>query len=297
MRVFVTGASGYIGQAVTRHLLNSGYSVTGLARNDAAAGLVSALGADVYRGGIYEPAKLADAAEQADAVIHCAYDHAAADKQAAADADEHAIMAMAAVLAGSDRPLLVTAATSGIAIGRVATEDDAVTPSFEAFTPRRSEQTALQAAAGGVRAMALRFPPTVHGPNDEAYVPALITFARQQGRAAYVGDGGNRWPAIHINDAVRLYAAALEQGTAGAVYNGTGETGIPFRRIAETIGARLGLPAVSISPDEAEAAFGWLAPLAQADVPASSARTQQRLGWRPEEVGLIADLETGSYFA
>jgi nucleoside-diphosphate-sugar epimerase len=293
MRVFVTGASGHIGMLVVAELQQAGHQVVGLARSDASAARLTAAGAGALRGTLDDLESLREAAAAADGVIHLAFIHDFSDYARSAEADRRAIEAIGEVLAGSDRPLIVTSGTGGIRPGHIMTEDDTPAPGL----PRISEATALALVPRGVRASVMRLPPSVHGPTDlHGFVPTLINIARAKGVAAYVGDGANRWPAVHNLDAAHLYLLALEQAPAGTRLHGVGDEGIPFRQIAESIGRHLNLPTASISQDEALAHFGWIGALASLDIPASSALTQQRFGWRPVRPGLIADLDEGHYF-
>ena len=292
MRVFVTGATGFIGSAVVQELLGAGHQVLGLARSEAAAQALTAAGARVHRGSLDDLDSLRRGAAAAEGVIHTAFVHDFAAYVAAGQTDRHAIAALGAALAGSARPLVVSAGLAGIALGRPATEEDAPA----AGSPRVSEPAALALAAQGVRAAAIRLAPSVHDQGDYGFVPALINIARQKGAAAYVGDGRNRWPAVHRLDAARLYRLALEQGAGGAVYHGAADEGIPMRAIAEVIGRHLHLPVVSKTPEEAADHFGWMARFVGLDMPATSALTQQRLHWHPGQPGLLADLEQGHYF-
>jgi nucleoside-diphosphate-sugar epimerase len=296
MRVFVTGATGFIGSAVVAELLSTGHEVTGLARSDAGAAALAAAGAKVHRGALGDLDSLRDGAAVSDGVIHTAYIHdfsGTGDPTAAARADGRAIEALGEALAGSGRPLVVA---TGIvpAPGRLSTEEDNV-PDDAAY-PRVSERVALSFAGRGVRAIAMRLPPSVHGQGDHGFVPALIGIARAKGVSAYVGDGSNRWPAVHRLDAARLFGLALESAPDGARLNAIGDEGVPFRDIAEVIGAHLRLPVVSMSREEADGHFGLFGLFASWDVPASGALTQQRYQWRPACPGLIADLEEGHYF-
>jgi nucleoside-diphosphate-sugar epimerase len=298
MRVFVTGATGFIGSAVVRELLEAGHSVTGLARSDQGAAAVTAAGAEVHRGSLTDLDRLRAGAAEADGVIHTAYIHdfsPTGDPAAAARTDGQAIEALGETLAGSGRPLVVAAGSALLAPGRLATEDDNVpgdTPH-----PRVSEQVALQFAERGVLVSAMRLPPSVHGRGDHGFVPALIGIARAKGLAAYVGDGSNRWAAVHRLDAARLFRLALESAPAGTRLHAVGDEGVPFRDIAAVIGRHLDLPVTSISREEADGHFGGFALFASMDVPASSAITQQRFGWHPVQPGLIADLDEGHYFS
>jgi nucleoside-diphosphate-sugar epimerase len=298
MRVFVTGASGFIGSAVVTELLTHGHQVTGLARSDNSAHAVAAAGAQVHRGSLADLESLRAGAAASDGVIHTAYIHdfsPGADFSAPANADRAAIETLGETLAGSGRPLVVAAGTALLAPGRVATEDDE--PAAAGVHPRISEQVALPFAERGVRVSAMRLPPSVHGEGDHGFVPRLIGFARAKGLSAYIAEGANRWAAVHRLDAARLFRLALEDAPAGSRLHAVGDEGVPFREIAAVIGRHLDLPVTSLSQQEAESHFGGLAMFASLDAPASSALTRQRYGWRPGQPGLIADLDAGHYFS
>ncbi|QDA59249.1 SDR family oxidoreductase [Hymenobacter jejuensis] len=291
MRVFVTGASGFIGSAIVQELRGAGHQVLGLARSEASAQALTAAGAEVHRGTLEDVDSLRRGAAAADGVIHAAFIHDFSQYMAAGETDRLAIEALGEALSGSDRPLVVTAGLAGFALGRPATEED--TP---AAGPRMSEQTALKLAAQGVRASVVRLAASVHDDGDYGFVPTLIRIAREKGVAAYLGEGLNRWPAVHRLDAAHLFRLVLEQGAAGACYHGAADEGVPLRDIAAVIGRHLDVPVVSKSPEEAADHFGWMARFVGMDAPASSALTQQRLGWHPSHRSLLADLEHGRYF-
>src|ERR1700723_1244305 len=293
MRVFVTGATGFIGTAVIRELLDAGHAVLGLARSDAAAKSLIADGAQVHRGSLEDPESLRSGAAAADGVIHTAFIHDFNNYAPAAKADRRAIETLGGALAGSDRPLIVTSGTLlAQRQGSLATEEDAANPSF----PRKSEEAALALAARGVRASVLRLPPSVPGNRDHGFVPRLISIAREKGVSAFIGDALNRWPAVHRLDAAHLYRLVLGTSSVGARYHGVADEGVPAREIAEVIGRHLNLAVVSKSREEAADHFGWIALFFCLDWPASSAQTQDRLGWRPVQPGLIADLKAEHYF-
>ncbi|HYK51558.1 MAG TPA: SDR family oxidoreductase [Terriglobales bacterium] len=293
MRVFVTGATGFIGTAVVRELIDVGHQVLGLARSDAGAQSLTAAGAGVHRGSLEDLESLRSGAMAADGVIHTAFIHDFSNYWPAAEADKRAIETLGDAVAGSDRPLIVTSGTLlAQRQGSFATEEDAPNPSF----PRKSEEAALALPARGVRASVLRLPPSVHGNGDHGFVPRLISIAREKGVSAFIGDGLNRWPAVHRLDAAHLYRLVLENSSAGDRYHGVADEGVPAREIADVIGRHLNVPVVSKSREEAAEHFGWIAPLFGMDGPASSAQTQERLGWRPVQPGLIADLDAGHYF-
>ena len=297
MRVFVTGATGFIGSAVGRELVEAQHRVVGLARSDRGAASLTAAGAEVHRGSLTDLDSLRAGAAAADGVIHTAYIHdfsETGDPAAAARTDGRAIEALGETLAGSGRPLVVASGAALLAPGRAATEED--TMPDDVPHPRVSEQVALQFAGRGVRVSALRLPPSVHGQGDHGFVPALIGIARAKGVAAYVGDGSNRWAAVHRLDAARLFRLALESAPAGTRLHAIGDEGVPFRDIAAVIGRHLDLPVIAISREEADGHFGRFALFASMDVPASSTITQQRFGWHPVQPGLIADLDAGHYF-
>jgi nucleoside-diphosphate-sugar epimerase len=293
MRVFVTGATGFVGTAVVRELIDAGHQVLGLARSDAAAKSLVVAGADVHRGSLDDLESLRSGATAADGVIHTAFIHDFSNYGPAAEADRRAIETLGGALAGSDRPLIVTSGTLlAQRQGLLATEEDAHNPNF----PRKSEDAALALAERGVRAFVLRLPPSVHGSGDHGFVPRLIGIAREKGVSAFIGDGLNRWPAVHRLDAAHLYRLVLEKGSAGATYHGVADEGVPTREIAEEIGHGLNVPVVSKSPEEAADHFGWIARFFGIDGPASSALTRGRLGWRSVQPGIIADLNAEHYF-
>jgi len=293
MRVFVTGATGFIGSAIVRELIDAGHQVLGLARSDAGAKSLAATGAKVHRGDVEDLDSLRSGVAASDGVIHTAFIHDFSKFEANCEIDKRAIEALGTALAGSDRPLIVTSGTAiAFTPGRLTTEEDAPNSPI----PRvASEKAAASVAAQGVRVLVMRLP-QVHDPVKQGLISYMIDVARQKGVSAYVGDGRNRWPAVHRLDAAHLYRLALEKGSAGARYNAVAEEGIPLREIAEVVGRGLKVPVVSKSAEEAGEHFGWLAHFVGADVPASSALTQQRLGWRPKGPGLIADLNAMKYF-
>lgn len=324
MRVFVTGATGFVGAAVTKELMAAGHSVTALARSEAAAKTLSAKGIQPLLGNLDDMESLRSAAVAADGVIHLAFMHGLGQVPfpqrlriffgglptgivsrflaISAEADRRAIETIGEALKGSGRPLVTTFGTVGLShvgfrAGKPATEQDEPDPLSAGIARAKTEESVESLASLGVRATMVRLAPSVHGDGDTGFVPQLISIARKKGQSAYIGDGQNRWPAVHRADAARLFRLALEKGVAGARYHGVAEEGIPFRSIAEAVGRGLGIPAVSISPKQAASQFSYLAGFAATDNPSSSDLTRQQLGWEPTEQGLLADLKGSGYFA
>jgi nucleoside-diphosphate-sugar epimerase len=296
MKVFVTGATGFIGSAIVRELLANGHQVLGLARSDASAASLAATGAEVHRGSLDDLESLRSGAAAADGVIHTAYNHDFSDYIGAAQTDQRAIEAFGEVLAGSNRPLVITSGTAGLTPGSSGTEEDAG-DSNSPMAPRLvSEAVALSLAARGVRSSVVRLPPSVHGKGEHGFVPMLISIARAKGVSAYPGTGSNRWPAVHRLDAARLFRLALENAPAGSRLHGVADEGVPVREIAAVIGRRLSIPVASLPVEEAVEHFGWLGRALLLDNPASSVLTQQLLGWHPTEPSLLADLDHDYYF-
>lgn len=296
MRVFVTGATGFIGTAIVRELLEAGHEVLGLARSDEAADALARAGAAAHRGDLLDVGSLAAGAGACDGVIHAAFIHDFSKYEENAEIDRRALEAMAGALEGSGKPLVATSGTTVLAPGRTGTEEDAPAPDSPGYI-RAASEVVLAAADRGVRASVVRLPPSVHGPGDRAFVPALIEVARRTGVAAYIGDGANRWPAVHRLDAARLFRLALEKAAPGSRLHGAAEEGIPMRAIAETIGQGLGVPVRGIAADEAAAHFDWLGLFVAIDNPTSSALTRDALGWRPQEDGLLTDMRESGYFS
>ena len=294
MRIFLTGATGFIGSAIVPELINAGHQVLGLTRSDAGAHSLKAAGAEVHRGNLEDLESLRSGAAASDGVIHCAFNHDFSKFLENCEMDKRAIEAMGDVLAGSDRPLLITSGTGmgSAAPGQTATEDY-----FDANHPiprKASEVAGATVAERGVNVSVIRLP-QVHDTVKQGLITYAVALAREKGVSAYIGEGLNRWPAAHVLDVARLYRLALEKHQAGSRYNAVAEEGVSMRQIAEVIGQGLKVPVVSLSPEQAPAHFGWLAMFAGYDMPASSALTQQRLGWHPTGPSLITDLEQMHY--
>jgi nucleoside-diphosphate-sugar epimerase len=304
MKIFVTGASGWIGSAVVPELLGAGHEVVGLARSDASARKLQDAGAIVHRGDLDDPDDLAKAADGSDGVIHLAFQHETAfggDFATAGTADRRAVEAMGAALAGSDRPFVLASGMVGLSVGRLATENDGLVASPEVRANPAGVRTAtalltLSLRGIGVRASVLRFPPTVHGEGDNGFMAIFVGIARERGMAGYVGDGTNRWPAVHVSDAARLARLAVEAAPAGSVLHAAGEEGVPFIHIAEAMGRGLDVPTGSVDPADALEHFGFLGLFAGLDSPASATITRELLGWEATGPSLLEDLEKDYYY-
>ena len=292
MRVFVTGATGFIGTHVVRELIGAGHAVLGLTRSDAGAAALNRAGADAHRGSLEDPESLARGAAASEGVIHLAFDHDFSKWAETCDMDRRAIEALGGALAGSQRPLIVTSGTAAARVeGRATTEDDAPNSPI----PRVASEHAAEAAwVNGANVSVVRLP-QVHDPVKQGLISPLMAIAREKGVSAYVGDGQNRWPAAHVLDVARLYRLALEKGVAGARYNAVAEEGVALRDIAASLGRGLKLPVVAKSAEEAGEHFGWLGVFMSTDIPASSALTREKLGWHPTGPGLISDLDRAGY--
>ena len=295
MRVFLTGATGFVGSAVTKELISAGHQVLGLTRSDKGAAALKAAGAEPHHGDLENLDSLRAGADSTDGTIHCGFIHDFSNFAHSCEVDRQAIETVGATLAGSDRPFLITSGLAGFAPGRLATEEDAPAPGT--FPRAESERLVLGFADRGVRAGVVRLSPSVHGEEDHGFVPMIINMAREKGVSAYIGEGTNRWGGVHRLDAAVLYRLALEKGTAGTRHHGVADEGVPTREIAETIGRRLNLPVRSLSAEEAKAHFGWMAMFFGMTLAASSALTRGRLGWEPTRPGLLADLDQEHYFA
>ena len=294
MRVFVTGASGWIGSAVVPELIGAGHEVVGLARSDAAAAAIVAAGAEAYRGSLDDPASVRDGAALCDGVVHLGYNHDFSQMDAAAKTDHDVIEAIGAALKDSDRPFVVAGGVLGLAPGRIATENDVPDP---ALHPRSANVAlALSLARDGVRSSCVRFAPTVHGDGDHGFIATLVAIARAKGNSSYIGDGANCWPAVHRLDAARLVRLTLEGAPAGTSVHAVAEPGIATRAIAEAIGNGLGLSVISIPVDESSDHFGWMGRFFGADATASNTITRELLDWQPTHHGLLEDLQEGHYF-
>jgi nucleoside-diphosphate-sugar epimerase len=291
VHVFITGATGWVGSAVVKELIGAGHRVTGLVRSESKAAALAATGATVLHGTLDDLDTLRGAAAGADAVIHTAFNHDFSKFADNSEQDRRAIETLGSALEGSDRPLLVTSGVARLASGRVATEMDMPVP--HPSMPRKSEATAQALAARGVHVATVRLAPSVHGLGDHGFIPILIRIARETGVSAYIGEGLNRWPGVHVQDAARLYRLALEHGVTERAYHAIADEGVAFKEIAEVIGRRLGVPVESRTREH----FGWFADFAGADMPASSKHTRDVLGWEPTQAGLLQDIDQPGYFA
>jgi nucleoside-diphosphate-sugar epimerase len=305
MKIFVTGASGWIGSAVVPELLSAGHQVVGLARSDESAEALHAAGVTVIRGDIDDLNILRQAAAASDGVIHLAFKHELAfsgNFKGAAYSDRQAVEVFAEALKGTDKPLVIASGVLGLTPGKVATEQDghqseALTAHGEGPAARlATAEYTLSLKSHGIRSVVMRLPPTNHGDGDNGFMATLVGIARQKGASGYIGDGQNRWPAVHRLDSARLFRLAVEQAPAGSTLHAVAEEGIAIRDIAEVIGRQLHLPVVSIAPEEAAEHFSWLANFLALDSPASSTLTRELMGWQPSHPGLIADLDQGHYF-
>ncbi|MFG2793481.1 SDR family oxidoreductase [Streptomyces sp. NPDC048419] len=300
MRIFVTGASGWIGSALVPELLEAGHEVTGLARSDSSAAALTAAGADVVRGSVDDLDVMAGAAAEADGVVHLAFKHDIAfsgDFQGAAEADRRAVDALAEPLAGTDRPFVLASGLAGLKPGQVASERDMPTVDGSALSIRASTSLAVLALAErGVRSSIVRLSPTCHGDGDHGFMASLVAVARDKGVSGYIGDGANRWPAVHRLDAARLFRLAVEEAPAGSVLHGVAEEGVAIRDVAEVIGRHLDVPVTSVTPEDAPGHFTWLSAFLGLDAPASNTLTRGLLAWEPTQPGLLEDLDKGHYF-
>ncbi|QFZ74348.1 NAD-dependent epimerase/dehydratase family protein [Streptomyces fagopyri] len=301
MRIFVTGASGWIGSAVVPELTGAGHQVVGLARSEASADALTAAGAEVVRGTVDDLDVLRDAAAASDGVIHLAFKHDiafAGGFKDAAEADRRAVDVLGDALAGTDRPFVLASGVVGLAPGRQATERDMPAVDGSPISIRMATARAVLALASrGVRSSVVRVSPTCHGDGDNGFMAALVDIARAKGVSGYLGDGANRWPAVHRLDAARLFRLAVEKAPAGSVLHGVAEQGVEIRAVAEVIGRHLDVPVTAVAPEDAAGHFAWLGPFLGLDSPASNTLTRELVGWEPTGPGLLEDLDKGHYFA
>ena len=294
MRVFVTGATGFVGTAIVQELISAGHQVLGLARSDASAEKLIAAGAEVHRGDLEDLESLRSGAAASEGVIHAGFIHDFTRFAEVCKVDEVAIATIGNVLAGSNRPFIITSGSALVSPGKLATED--INPPFNPAWPRASEQAADALLAFGVSAAVVRLSPSVHGDDDKhGFIPILVNIAKETGVSAYIGDGENRWNAVHRLDAAKVFRLALEHATPGARYHAAAEESISVKSIAEALGSQLNLPVQSVSSEAAGAHFGWFAQMAGIDCPASSAWTQTNLDWQPTHATLLDDIKTGVY--
>lgn len=294
MRVFVTGATGFVGTAIVQELIGAGHQVLGLARSDASAQKLIAAGAEVHRGDLEDLESLRNGADQADGVIHAGFIHDFTRFAEVCEIDKIAIEAIGEVMAGSDRPFIVTSGTALVSPGKLASED--IIPPVNPAWPRASEQAADAAAEKGVRAAVVRLSPSVHGDGDKhGFIPIMVNIAKEKGVSAYIGEGQNRWNAVHRLDAAHLFRLALENASPKARYHASAEEAITVKTIAEGIGIQLHLPVISIAPENAAEHFGWFAQMAAIDCPSSSAWTREQLNWQPTHSTLLTDIRNGIY--